>query len=799
MTHPVRAFAEAGHGVFMLEPIIRNPFTQEPQCGCGNPKCKNAGKHPTADNWQKPLPLDEDRIEGFEMLVEEMGRGYGILCQNLLVIDVDVRNGGAESFEALCEQFPSILGAGLIVKTGRGDGSKHLFFNLPADVRIKQNPKNPDKSPVFPGIDFKHSGFVVGAGSPHASGGKYEIVSGSVDEIDDAPADLVDFLKYEPLVIEHDGRSVEVSDDFLISLLESISVAGCDYEEWLHVGMALHHATSGSSNGLAMWHNWTSASEHYDPKGIDMRWHGFGKSGGTQITVGTLIKMAREQGWKEPVSDRDVPLQGWLAEAYTGSSLVTPKTPELIEESHSPLKGAPVDIRRIDLTRPPGFVGRVAEWINSQCLYPRENLAAMGALFAVSTAAGLRYMEGTPQRTRTNLMLFCVAGSATGKDAVLTAVRDLLHVSGFSSATHGGIKSDREILQNLLRHQAAIYTIDEIGGRLAKISRSKKGTGASYLDGVMETLMEVYTKAGTHHVLTGDAKEDLEKMLRARLADCKQRIENNEDDSGAAALELASVEKRLAMNGRLERPFVSLMGFTTPSQFASVMSVENAETGFLGRAILCVETNDNPEMKKDFAPRDLPPSIEMQLQQLAGGTSFENSPYYRVEHYGEVEAVYRTPAAQELLTAIQEWIHSYTEYQSQVVGQMFTPLYRRVFEKVVKVALVLGVADGEIDVEHVEWAFAAAIRDLHEKISAIKLNDEGFSKSDKLVEAIMAGLRAKPGSTSGVLFARSAIRLKFQREDLEKALKHLVVSKAITAKEETHARNGTKVVRYYVK
>ena len=117
-----RDFWDAGYRVFGLHPIRKNG-----SCGCGNPKCNAPGKHPVASNWQHTPHWSEDQLS----VMEEVGQfetGYGVLVRGLLVIDVDARNGGVESYERLVEDVPSIAGAGLIVQTGSGGGSRHLYF-----------------------------------------------------------------------------------------------------------------------------------------------------------------------------------------------------------------------------------------------------------------------------------------------------------------------------------------------------------------------------------------------------------------------------------------------------------------------------------------------------------------------------------------------------------------------------------------------------------------------------------------------------------------------------------------------
>ena len=173
---PYRDFWEAGYPVFPL-----NTATKDKHggwvCECGNPKCEAFFKHPRAKNWQRTPLWDDEQMD----TIEEAGffdSGYGVLCKTLLVVDVDVRNGGEASYAKLIEAIPEVAAAGLIVKSGRGDGGRHLYFKLDNSPAMMSHHED------YPGIDFRSgSSFVVGPGSMHAAGNRYSIVYGSVDDI----------------------------------------------------------------------------------------------------------------------------------------------------------------------------------------------------------------------------------------------------------------------------------------------------------------------------------------------------------------------------------------------------------------------------------------------------------------------------------------------------------------------------------------------------------------------------------------------------------------------------------------
>lgn len=68
-----------------------------------------------------------------------------------------------------------------------------------------------------------------------------------------------------------------------------------DYEEWLKVGMALHHQYDGNEEGLQLWHDWSETAHNYDSDALEFKWNSFHDEMGRNITtVATLIKIAKD-------------------------------------------------------------------------------------------------------------------------------------------------------------------------------------------------------------------------------------------------------------------------------------------------------------------------------------------------------------------------------------------------------------------------------------------------------------------------------------------------------------------------
>jgi hypothetical protein len=203
-----------------------HPIRPDGACGCGLPSCSRIGKHP-AVAW-KDLEL------GSEVPVRAEGAGVGIKTgarprgSGVFVVDLD----GREGFDWLTDRgYPDTY----TVSTGRDCGLQ-LYFQHPG-FYVKNS-----RSELAPWIDIRgDGGFVVSAGSPHASGRMYRVVS----DVDPAPAPewLLEWLRAQPSQGEiqvYDGdvegpereRRVKLYRSWLETAPPCVSGQGGDEQLW---------------------------------------------------------------------------------------------------------------------------------------------------------------------------------------------------------------------------------------------------------------------------------------------------------------------------------------------------------------------------------------------------------------------------------------------------------------------------------------------------------------------------------------------------------------------------------------
>jgi hypothetical protein len=423
----------------------------------------------------------------------------------------------------------------------------------------------------------------------------------------------------------------------------------------------------------------------------------------------------------------------------------------------------PFPLDGVDLLTPPGFVGDVAAWIDSQCRFPRRRLAVASAITAIGNIGGLRH-EDARDGVTANLLAFCVAASATGKEAVMQATTDLHIAAGVHYALQGGIKSEQEIMRNLIEHQAAYYIIDEIGIFLIKVRNAQRRGGAAYLESVFGAIMSGYSKANSRMLLQGDTKRELRKLYGAIAA--KAEDDGREDQAARAQRMLRMIDEGL------DRPFLSVVGFTTPGTFDQIMDGETATQGFVGRAIIVSETDNNPEEREGFRKLPMHEGLAMKLSQIYHGGNFDimNSGG-RVEYSGDREPVKTDDDASEMLRKVSKWLHAYAEEMGENTGEASVAMIRRAYELVAKISFILAIPTAQRTAEHVRWAFAYVRAELDAKIKLVFANDNSKDRPEEAIAArVINYIDPDKGASTKVL----ANRMRMKPELIEPILNKMV-------------------------
>ena len=281
-------------------------------------------KRPAVKGWQTHMASVAD-------LAFSQNIGVGVPAGHVF-IDLDTYKGVTR------EAVEAALGVALpwddalIQRTV--SGGEHYCFRLPDGAEVRQG------SSVLgvPGLDTRTHGkgwICTGEGYEDLTLlGMPEAVfmeswpllpSEAVELMQDGQA-LVDSASKEPL---------GYTDDQLREILSVLDPAPAAREDWLAVGMALHHETGGSREGFRLFNEWSGGRDEagelryaqYKVEDVRNAWQSFKRRGsGAVTTARTLRMMASEQGlFIDPdpvkVEDFDVFVCETLPEDHVSVSL----------------------------------------------------------------------------------------------------------------------------------------------------------------------------------------------------------------------------------------------------------------------------------------------------------------------------------------------------------------------------------------------------------------------------------------------------------------------------------------------
>jgi|ERR1051326_1119592 putative DNA primase/helicase len=148
-------------------------YVKNGRCSCGKPadaRRHSVGKHPATFDGFKSATNDAKRIEKWWSDDESYNIGISAGPSRLAILDVDPKSGGGDSLSALLREH----GQGFMdtVRCKTGSGGLHLYYR--DNIGLKSS-----AGEIGNGLDIRAvDGYILGPGSSHVSGNRYEWVSG---------------------------------------------------------------------------------------------------------------------------------------------------------------------------------------------------------------------------------------------------------------------------------------------------------------------------------------------------------------------------------------------------------------------------------------------------------------------------------------------------------------------------------------------------------------------------------------------------------------------------------------------
>ena len=474
------SYARLGWHVFPCHYI-----TDAGHCSCGHVQCKSPAKHPFSQlvpRGQDHATTDESTIRSWWSRQPKANVAIFLAPSGLMAVDIDPRNGGYDTIDALEAQHGAIQSD---VTQFTGGGGEHRVFALPAN-----SGSLPGK--LGPGVDVKINGYIMAEPSNHASGHGYgwEASSSPLDGV--VPSPLPDWLRGQfsangtkYTLPESPVKPLSPQDrSDLTAALQHIS--SDDRETWVQVGMALH-STQAGSEAFALWDAWSQASSKYDPVDQTRVWHSFRNRGLSGVSKATIFKLAQDAGWVNSPAPTEV----------------TPPDEPVIKsgKKKKPSKGSL-------LTIPCEMLQQVSEWISGVSEEYHPAISTTAALAFGSVITGRTYRSDLANWTS---LFFVVSGpSGVGKNYAKTGIERLLLESGLEGRIGGDFYTHQAAIYTALRHAPAHICIsDEFGDNFYEARKNNNSNKMT----VFKALKKVYSDAD--HIFKSESyaslKEDEER------------------------------------------------------------------------------------------------------------------------------------------------------------------------------------------------------------------------------------------------------------------------------------------------
>lgn len=750
----IDSYHGAGYRLVELHPIRGG------NCSCGQDDCRLTGKHPAKKGWQQ-------NEQAYNLLVAycEHGMdisGFGVLLSDSdLIVDVDPKNGGLESFNQLVEMIPELNECNFGVKSG--GGGFHLYYKKDPSIRTHKTVKK------LPGIEFLSKGcFVVGAGSLHKSANYYTPDYGyttDIKEVDPAPEYLVSLLKIDTTSIPKDKECYsEYTRAEINNILNYIPNVDIPYEDWLKIGMGLHHA---SESYFDLWDDW---SKNYQLGGKEYagnteynlkKWESFNSSG--EVTIGTVIALAVKNGYEHTEQALDLT--------------------EYFKEREEEKTDLDISTDHIDIYDPPGLVGDIVKYINRTAFKQRPKLSLAAALYVASCSLNKLYL--TPSGGKLSLYAMGIAASGSGKDHPYAISKEILIKLGYAQAIFPEMASNVDMYKSIIKNQIAFYIMDEAHKIFAHLENERSQT---YIQNISSAMLQLKTEK-TFIVRDKEAKE-LSEEINKKLDLYKKLGEKGDEEKEQFYKNRANWEekKKSYINQGLINPIVNIYATSTPIELDKSITYRSIANGLIGRFFIFREDENFPRPMSygisSHQKESIPESIIYKLGMIIAkgrskDTEFIYNPAYGLEYWGEATEMQATEEAK----AISEKVDLYFVKKGEEAPEELQPIYARAFEHVLLIASLIACETAVITYDHLMYAFAFVKSDITTKILMIakakKKKDD--SLEDRIQSAkvdILDVCRKKNGETPSVIL-RKIKKYKLSDEQIDEIIDSLIDCKSL--------------------
>ena len=723
-------------------------------------KLRKRSKAPVAPDWTSaPIP-DFAQVKrwwetGFNIGVR-LGKPSKLVDGNYLhVIDIDIRDSDdpeeafAEAVETLRKLFIGINWKRFpTVQSGSGGKSRHVYFATQKPFRSRKLARSEETIELDGKKTRRWEIELFGTGkqvacppSKHPSGKRYRWV---IEPDWELGIPVIDAEQIEEVLgddeeIERDPETKEPVEDIDVDeireMLDELVDLAESRDDWLKVGMALHHQL-GPEKGWPLFDEWSKRQpEKYNRKRNLTDWRSFKRNHPNPRTLRSLIKDFRA---RQNSVDYDDVIR-WFEEIDAEDELIgdVPETKSTSAKDADPFANIPKHLLSI-----PGKLQHVVDYYNATAIMPQPQFAVQTALAIGSVVLGRNYV--TDRNNYTSLYFVCVGETGCGKEHTRRVIMKVLkEADRFEFVGPREYTSEAAIAGELLFRPRHIAIIDELGRYL---SANRKAGNALY-EQAQSFLMSLF----------GEADGTVSPKAYSPHGLSKQQVE----------------EMRKSL---IERPALSIMGMSAPTHFYGALGLNDVNDGFLNRFIIVQTPVDEQLSRKDIdydapVPEELIEWIQKMSYASADEDDFDTIDY--ATKAPKPILVPFTDSARELTDEIEVELLERSRKMKEFGLQN---LYKRTREIIMRVSLIVALSceSDRVKREHVEWARDYVYHYAFEMGEIFKIR-LGRTKYAEVAEILYRMLRAagKEGLTERDFAHRNKDFDNFTRRERDEVLSRL--------------------------
>lgn len=342
-----------------------------------------------------------------------------------------------------------------------------------------------------------------------------------------------------------------------------------------------------------------------------------------------------------------------------------------------------------EIKNPPGLLGEIAKYYNETAVKPQPLFAVAAGLVLGSILLGRRYHTGEFGNFSSLYFVIC-AKSGTGKDHLKTIVRSILKAADLEwLESGGGFTAANTVVKSLERDPLQIAFVEELGIRMKEAACNPR----SMQNGVFRQLLDIWSSC--HSTVRGEQYSD------------------------------GSIPK-------VDRPALTLVGFSTPGQLFEAMTENMLEQGFVNRLLPFISQAERTATPVRPSIIEPPSSIVEACKTIWGGDpNLMRATINDITKTDETVVSF-TDEAKAMLFSIEKEVVAWAN-EVEKIG--LADMLSRCREISMRVSLIVAVLDDcqVIDAKHIEWAWKFVRMLYREYVNSIKRVSSGslFEKSKK--------------------------------------------------------------------